>query len=168
MRCGTALPGAVSGLAVADTEPSSVYTLAEGQLYRCDDAGDQCVLIEGAPRAENTALGMLQGKVTTLLLGHTDSTISRSDDGGTTWTTTEADAAWGGSVDVIMAAHYNIDVAFAGSSVVIPGSLRPCLDRILSGKPFSIRELEGLLTDKGRIGFVRPFLSSGLLTIVEI
>jgi len=59
-------------------------------------------------------------------------------------------------------------LVFAGNSVVIPGFLRPCLDRILSGKPFSIRELEGLLTDEGRIGFVRPFLSSGLLTIVKL
>jgi hypothetical protein len=61
-----------------------------------------------------------------------------------------------------------IEVRFAGSRLSVPAFLRTSLDRMLDGTPFTVQELPGMMTADGKVNFVRPFLTDGLLTIVSI
>ena len=57
---------------------------------------------------------------------------------------------------------------FAGSRLSVPAFLRTSLDRMLDGTPFTVQGLPGMMTADGKVNFVRPFLTDGLLTIVSI
>jgi hypothetical protein len=62
----------------------------------------------------------------------------------------------------------SVEVQFAGTRTTVAKFLRPCLDRILDDTPFTIRDLPGLMTEAGKVEFVRPFVANGLLSIVRI
>jgi ribosomal protein L16 Arg81 hydroxylase len=57
---------------------------------------------------------------------------------------------------------------FAGKHVTLPAFLRPSLDRILQDAPFAIGDLPGLITDTGKVDLIRPFVETGLLSIVQL
>jgi ribosomal protein L16 Arg81 hydroxylase len=61
-----------------------------------------------------------------------------------------------------------IDLNFASRSISVPSFLRACLDRVLGEAPFSIGELQGLISDRGRLDLVVSFVRIGLLEIVGL
>ena len=62
----------------------------------------------------------------------------------------------------------SLDVHFAGNKITVPGFLRGCVDRMLGNTPFTVGDLEGLLTTEGKVELVRPFVTYGLLSIVRV
>jgi hypothetical protein len=61
-----------------------------------------------------------------------------------------------------------LNVEFGERTVVVPAFLRGALDRILGRESFAVRDLEGLLTDAGKIRLVREFVRTGLLQIEKL
>jgi len=62
----------------------------------------------------------------------------------------------------------SIEVRFAGRSISLPAFLRTCLERFTGESPFAIEELQGLISNEGKVELARLFARSGLLEIVEI
>lgn len=70
-----------------------------------------------------------------------------------------------GIIHKLTKAGKSIDVEFAGHKLTVPVFLQASLDRILSGEPFAIKELQGMITDSGRIELVKKFVQAGFLSI---
>ncbi|HVW87092.1 MAG TPA: cupin domain-containing protein, partial [Bryobacteraceae bacterium] len=56
---------------------------------------------------------------------------------------------------------------FADSRITVPVFLKSCLDRIASGEPFAVKELQGLITESGKLELIRQFVQHGFLAIVR-
>lgn len=61
-----------------------------------------------------------------------------------------------------------LGVTFGAGKTSFPRFLKPCLDRILDPSPFAIRELQGLLSDTGKVHLVKTLVVSGLLSIMKL
>jgi ribosomal protein L16 Arg81 hydroxylase len=57
---------------------------------------------------------------------------------------------------------------FAGQKIEVPQFLAGALERVREKVPFAITELPGMMTASGKVGFVRPFVQHGVLSIVKI
>jgi ribosomal protein L16 Arg81 hydroxylase len=61
-----------------------------------------------------------------------------------------------------------VRIHFASTWINVPKFLEGSLAQILSGKPFAIREIQGLMSVGGKAGFVKPFVEAGLLEFVKL
>ncbi|MEP6717111.1 MAG: cupin domain-containing protein [Terriglobia bacterium] len=59
----------------------------------------------------------------------------------------------------------SIEVEFAEQKLTVPAFMGKCLDRMLTGEPFATKELQGMITDSGRIELVKKFVQAGFLTL---
>ncbi len=78
--------GGLSTLLIDPVQPTRVYALHEGALYRSDDAGQTWHRAPGAPPENRLAGVALDPRSAERLLGVTQAgTVVVSEDGGTSW-----------------------------------------------------------------------------------
>jgi hypothetical protein len=73
-----------------------------------------------------------------------------------------------GIVTEVKEEQNSLRVEFADKQVVVPAFLRGALNKILSGDAFVVGDLEGFLSDPGKVKLSAEFVRTGLLRIVQI
>jgi ribosomal protein L16 Arg81 hydroxylase len=73
--------------------------------------------------------------------------------------------ARGGVIFSVRQEGRSLVVDFAGKQVRVPVFLKTSLEKITSGLPFAVGELEGLVAEEGKIELVKSFLRAGFLTL---
>ncbi len=76
--------------------------------------------------------------------------------------------AQAGILHVVTNNGKSIDIEFAGQKISVPAFMRSCLQTIIAREPFAIKELQGLITDSGKVELVKRFLQTGYLSIVRL
>ena len=61
-----------------------------------------------------------------------------------------------------------LSVVFADKTVVVPAFLKSALNKITGNNEFAIGEIEGFLSDEGKVRLVTEFVEAGLLRITKI
>ncbi len=59
-------------------------------------------------------------------------------------------------------------VSFSDKQITVPNFLLPSLDQLLGEDAFRIRELNGLMTEQGKVALAKRFVEAGILTIVAV
>jgi hypothetical protein len=62
----------------------------------------------------------------------------------------------------------SVHVHFGGKQVTVPKFLKSSLARVLDGNPVAVREIPGLIPEQGKVDFARPFVESGLVSLVKL
>lgn|GEM_PF-1099511 len=64
--------------------------------------------------------------------------------------------------------HCETVIKFGTQKLIIERPFAPSLDRFLKDRPFAVREIEGLLTEKGKIELASRFVCAGWLKILSL
>lgn len=61
-----------------------------------------------------------------------------------------------------------ITVRFEEEELVLPVFLETALDKIFGEKPFTVREIQGIPNEAGKLALVKRFVQTGFLTVISI
>lgn len=143
--------------------PASVNVVKDGHKYSLDEwsrlagssKGDHRVLIP-----ERLIALYLEGA--TLILNHAERTVLHRITPGTVVRRKPEIQA------VVRKEGRSLTVDVAGASLAIPSFLESALDKIMSGEPFAIGDIEGFISTPGKVKLVSELVKSGLLRILNI